>query len=257
MIQGFVATAKLVLFLVVTPPLMLVQILVLKSGIGQKAFVPQVYNRFLIWLLGLKIAVEGPLPTRGLIIANHVSWKDIPALNAALPLSLIAKREVGSWPLFGSLARLQGTIFINRESKRSIIASLTDIQARLLAGDILVLFPEGTTHTGKSVLPFKSSFVAAAERTATPVIPVTLIYQCQHGLPLTLRQRPDVAWYGIGTLLPHLWGILIRGPIHLKIIFHPVLRPKDFANRKHLTKSAEATIRAALAANLHAGAKIR
>lgn len=256
MIQILGAAARLVAFLLFTPPFMLAQMVILKSGLGRKTLIPQAYNKCLSALLGLRITIQGPLPAHGLILANHVSWKDIPALNAVLPLSLIAKREVGSWPLFGALARLQGTIFINRESKRSIIASLKSMQARLQAGDTLVLFPEGTTHTGKSVLSFKSSFVAAAERTGTPVIPVTLIYQTQRGLPLTLRQRPDVAWYGEGTLLPHLWGIMLGGPIGLTVIFHEPLQPKDFANRKLLTKAAETTIRQALASNLHAAAKI-
>jgi len=251
-----IAALKLVVFVSFTPPMMLAQWLLVNADIGKKTWVPQLYNKMLSALLGLKITVEGTPPRSGLIVANHVSWKDIPALNAVLPLSLIAKREVGSWPLFGALARLQGTIFINRDNKRSIIASLEEIKTRLNYGSTLVLFPEATTHTGKSIKPFKSSFVAAAERTGTPVIPVTLIYQRQHGLPLTLRQRPTVAWYGEGDLAPHLWQVLKAGPLALKIVFHPPLHPADFANRKALTKAAERTIRICMAENLHAAAKM-
>jgi len=230
---------------------MLAQWLVLRLEIGRKTWVPQLYNKMLSALLGLQITVEGQRPLHGLIIANHVSWKDIVALNATLPVSLIAKREVGSWPLFGSLARLQGTIFIDRQSKRSIIASLNNLQGRLCEGDCLVLFPEATTHTGKAVMPFKSSFVAAAMRTKTQVTPVTLIYHTQHGLPLTIRQRPEIAWYGSGTLMPHLWGILTKGPVHLTIVFHTALQPQDFPDRKALTKACERIIRRELANSLH------
>ena len=257
MIGSTIAIIKLALFLIYTPPLMLAQWVIVTSGLGKKTGVPQLYNKILSRLLGIRIEIEGERPSHGLILANHVSWKDIIALNAALPLSLIAKREVGAWPLFGSLARLQGTIFINRESKRSIIASLHDIKKRLSHGDTMVLFPEGTTHTGKSILPFKSSFVAAAERTGTQVTPVTLIYKGQHGLPLTLRQRPYIGWYGEGTLAPHLWTFLRRGPVTLKIIFHEPLFPKDFANRKTLSRKAHTIIAKALAENLHAAPKIR
>ena len=236
--------------------MMLMQIVILKSSLGNKTWVPQFYNKTLCRITGIKITLEGQLPVKGMIVSNHVSWKDILILNALMPLSLIAKTEVGSWPIFGSLARLQGTIFVNRIHKRSILTSLTEIQARLLKGDRLVLFPEATTHTGKSVKPFKSSFFAAAVRSATPVTPITIVYKSQHGLPLTLRQRPDVAWYGDGDLAPHLWAILKDGPITVKIIIHAPLNPANFANRKALTIAAQNQIRNALAENLHLDAKI-
>ena len=256
MIRTVIAVLKLVAFLCFTPPMMLLQWLIVKFKIGNPTWVPQIYNQTLCRIIGIKITVEGNPPRSGMIVSNHVSWKDILILNALTPVSLIAKREVGSWPLFGALARLQGTVFVNRESKRSIIASLVELQTRLLQGDVLVLFPEATTHTGKSIMPFRSSFVAAAERTANDVVPVTIIYQSQHGLPLTLRQRPFVAWYGDGGLTPHLWGILKGGPIGVKVIFHPPLRPADFRNRKVLTKAAESQIRMSLAHHLHADPKM-
>ena len=236
--------------------MMLLQIVVLKSGLGNKTWVPQLYNKTLCCILDIKITLEGQCPVKGMIVSNHISWKDILILNALMPLSLIAKTEVGSWPLFGTLARLQGTIFVNRTNKRSILTSLTEIQARLLKGDRLVLFPEATTHTGKSVKPFKSSFFAAAVRSATPVTPVTIVYKSQHGLPLTLRQRPDVAWYGDGDLAPHLWGILKGGPLQVKVIIHAPLSPANFANRKALALAVQNQICNALAENLHLGAKI-
>ena len=256
MIRTIIAVLKLIIFLCFTPPMMLLQWLIVKFKLGNTTWVPQFYNQTLCRIIGIKITVEGNPLKNGLIVSNHVSWKDILILNALTPLSLIAKREVGAWPLFGSLARLQGTVFVNRESKRSIITSLGEIQTRLLQGDVLVLFPEATTHTGKSIIPFKSSFVAAAERTGTEVVPVTIIYQSQHGLPLTLRQRPQVAWYGDGDLAPHLWAIFKSGPIGVKVIFHTPLRPANFLNRKVLTKYAERQIQTSLAHHLHADPKM-
>ena len=253
MIRSVIAVIKLSLFACFTPPMMLMQILILKFNLGNKTWVPQFYNATVCRLIGIRISSHGHLPVTGLIVSNHISWKDILVLNAIIPLSLIAKREVGGWPMFGSLARLQGTIFVNRTNKRSMLASLEAMQARLIKGDMLVLFAEGTTHTGKSVLSFKSSFFAAAERSNTPVIPVTLIYQTQHGLPLTLRQRPDVAWYGEGTLIPHLWAILKSGPLDVKVIIHP---PRNLANRKLLASQSQRLISAALAENLHAAPKM-
>jgi lyso-ornithine lipid O-acyltransferase len=256
LIRAVIAIFKLVTFLCFTPPMMLLQWLIVRFELDNRYWVPRFYNQTLCRIIGIKITVEGNPPENGLIVSNHVSWTDILILNALTPVSLIAKREVNGWPLFGALARLQGTVFVNRESKHSIIASLDEIQKRLLQGDVLVLFPEATTHTGKSIKPFKSSYVAAAQRTGIEVVPVTIIYQSQHGLPLTLRQRPEVAWYGDGGLALHLWGILKGGPIGVKVIFHTALSPADFRNRKVLTKTAETLIRATLAHNLHADPKM-
>ncbi len=236
---------------------MVLQGLVLRLAPDRATYLPQLYHKLLCRLLSIDICVEGRPNVPGLIVANHVSWKDIPILSAIRPVSLIAKREVRAWPLFGTLARLQRTIFINRDSKRNILPSLMTVQHRLLLDETLVLFPEGTTHTGMAVRPFKSSFFAAAMRTQTPLIPVTIVYQRQHGLPLTLRLRPAVAWYGDGDLVPHLWAFMKAGPVLVKIIFHEPLMPKAFDNRKKLAAAAERLIRSTLAENLHATAKMR
>src|SRR3546814_18524849 len=102
---------------------------------------------------------------------------DITVLSAVTPLSFIAKMEVNSWPGFGTLARLQRTVFIDRDRRLSTGSSRDEMQERFKAGETLVLFAEGTSSDGRRVLPFKSAYFAAAEHPDVVVQPVTLAYR--------------------------------------------------------------------------------
>ncbi len=216
-------------FLALTLPLMPVQY------IFHSRRLPWFYHRILCKMLGMTIKVEGALPTApALLVANHVSWLDIPLLSAILPMSFISKREVRTWPLFGAMAKLQRTVFIDRERRLKTAASSNEIGERLLAGDTLVLFPEGTSSDGAQVLPFKSSYFGAVEGLNIPVVPITISYQ---GTP------KFYAWYGNMDLMPHLWTVIKSGPIKVHVTIHAALAKTD---RKTMSREAEATIRAHL-----------
>lgn len=205
-------------------------------------------------VLGVSVTIRGVPPTGPcLIAANHVSWLDIVVLSAALPCSFVAKQEVRSWPFFGFLARLQRTVFIDRGRRSATGSAADEIAQRLSRAEVLVLFPEGTSGDGKSVLPFKSSLFGAAGPSVR-IIPATLAYRTQWNLPLTGRERPRVAWYGDMDLAPHLWNLLASGPIAVDLIFHDALSPKT---RKHAAREAECLIRATLAAALHGPGDLR
>ena len=216
-------------FLALTLPLMPVQFVLRSKRL------PWIYHRLLCKLLGVTITTIGTPPAgAALLVANHSSWLDIPVLSAVRPLSFIAKREVGSWPLFGTLAKLQSTVFVNRESRHSTGNKRTEIAARLQDGDCLVLFPEGTSSDGSQVLPFKSSYFGAVEDLDIPVIPLTISYQ---------GQPKFYAWFGDMDLAPHLWAVIKSGPIKVLVTFHPALIKAD---RKTMAKEAETTIRSTL-----------
>ncbi len=209
---------------------------------------PHAYHRLLCRILGVTVLVDGTPPqASSLIVANHVSWLDIVVLSAATPCSFIAKREVGTWPLFGTMARLQRTIFVDRTRRLSTVDRRDDMSERLAEGGALVLFAEGTSGDGASVRPFKSSFFAAADVNAK-IVPTTLAYLNQWNMPLTRRQRPSVAWYGDMDMAPHLWALLKSGPVTVRVIFHD---PLDTGHRKHAAREAEQTIRSSLASALH------
>jgi len=243
-------------FLLLTLPLMPVQWLLLRFSPNGARLLPHLYHKLLCRILGVKIAIEGRVPEAGLIVSNHVSWLDIPVLSQLCAVSFVTKKDVSQWPLFGAMAKLQNSVFVDRESRQRTGVSRDVMMGKLKSGQMLVLFPEGTSSDGKHVKPFKSAFFGAVEQSEVPVHPVTLIYQTQSGLPLNLRQRPGVAWYGDMKMLPHLWCFLKGGPVTLRVVFHEPLNPRLFKNRKVLAAACEAVIRDGLAQQLHAGPKM-
>jgi 1-acyl-sn-glycerol-3-phosphate acyltransferase len=120
------------------------------------------------------------------------------------------------------------------------------MRERLGQGDILVLFPEGTSSDGRAIKPFKSAFFGAAELPGVIVQPLTLAYSGHRNLPMNGRLRPFYAWYGDMDLPPHLWQALAMGPIEVTVIFHSPLRISEEHSRKALARHAEREVRQGL-----------
>jgi len=242
------AGVKLLGFIAMTlPGLPVQQALIAVSQTGARRF-PHLYHRAVAWWLDIKLTIIGE-PVHGkacLIACNHVSWMDIIVLSALTPLSFIAKKEVNSWPGFGLLARLQRTVFIDRDRRQSTGSSRDEIQERLKAGETLVLFAEGTSSDGFRVLAFKSAYFAAAESADVVVQPVTLVYRGHWGVPMMRRRRPFFAWYGDMDMGPHLWQALAQGPIEVDVICHKPLTLAEAGNRKALARQAEEAVRRGL-----------
>lgn len=235
---------------VLTAPLMPFQVAFRRVSNRAAELLPHYYHRCVCRLLGIRINIKGdPIRAGGcLIAANHSSWLDIPVLSACAPVSFVAKSEVNEWGIFGVLARLQRTMFVDR-TRRSATATFRDaMQRRLARGDHLVLFPEGTSNDGNRVLPFKSALmgaadcdvtVAGARETKVRVQPVSIAYCALHAIPMGRAHRPFFAWYGDMELLPHLWNALCRGPLDIVVHFHEPVTIAEFANRKELTRHCE------------------
>jgi 1-acyl-sn-glycerol-3-phosphate acyltransferase len=231
-------------FLGVTVLGMPVQWLLLKLHARAARTFPHRYHRLVAALFGMHIHVIGkPVVGEGvLMVANHTSWADIVIFSAVTPLSFVAKTEVGSWPLFGTLARLQRTVFVERQRRSTTGESRDEIRDRLLDGDTLLLFPEGTSHDGNRVLPFKSALLGAAEaRLASgehvKVQPVSVAFTGLHGLPMGRENRPSFAWYGDMEMVPHLWEAMLAGPLDVVVQFHEPLS-LDRMDRKTLAARA-------------------
>ena len=150
-------------FVVLTLVLLPFQLIGIAFDLRLQRTIPHLYHRVLCALIGVRIREVGRRSTASpaLILSNHVSWLDICVITALAPVVFVAKSEVAGWPVFGWLARLQRTIFINRQARHQTGAATREIADRLLGGDAVVLFAEGTSSDGIRVLPFRSSLVGA------------------------------------------------------------------------------------------------
>src|SRR6185312_12624204 len=176
------AATIVAIFLIFTFLCMPIQWLLLNLGSRRARTFPHWYHRQVANLFGLRIRLVGtPIRDEGvLIVANHTSWADIVIFSAVMPISFVSKAEVARWPLFGTLARLQRTVFVDRRPQ-STGNQRDEIAQRLADGDNLILFPEGTSDDGNRILPFYSALLGVAERRLpgggpVPVQPVSIGY---------------------------------------------------------------------------------
>lgn len=257
------AAAILSGFFGLTVPLMPVQaaLVRLPSQSAARRF-PHWYHRRVCRLMGIRIEVEGHVepgrPT--LLVSNHTSWLDIPVLSAVAPVSFVAKKEVGSWPFVASLARLQRTVFVDRQRRTAVGDTAGEIAARLAAGDAIVLFAEGTSTDGNRVLPFKTSLFAAAKPSGAGlpapagavVQTVSIVYARLHGVPLGRADRPAVGWYGDMEMQSHAWELLKAGPLDVVVRIGPPMPLEGFAGRKDLAEVTERAVREGVVRTLRA-----
>ena len=194
-----------------------------------------------------------------------MSWLDICVITALAPVVFVAKSEVAGWPVFGWLARLQRTIFIDRQARHQTGAATREIADRLLGGDAVVLFAEGTSSDGTRVLPFRSALVGAVHRalgdtthhTHVTVQPMSLGYVSFGGLPMGRALRDRVAWYGDVDLIPHLLRLLSSGAVDVTVSWGEAVAYDMSADRKAIARDAERSVRRMTAAALRAALPVR
>jgi 1-acyl-sn-glycerol-3-phosphate acyltransferase len=163
--------------------------------------------------LSMAVTTSGSLPTNGLVVSNHLSYLDILFYASVMPCIFISKSEVLLWPVFGMLARCGGTIFVERSRAHSIYEPAREIADALTAGVPVVLFPEGTSTDGSTVLPFRTALLQPAIATRTPILPAAISYLLADGV------EADLCYYGEITFLPHLLGALAHKRIEARIVF--------------------------------------
>ncbi len=194
--------------------------------------------------LGVTVRVSGGAhPGAVLMVANHVSWLDIPALHASAPRArFVSKSNIAHWPLLGRLARAGGTLFIERERKRDALRVVHEVADALRRSDAVAVFPEGTTGAGYEVLPFHANLLQAAIATATVVQPIVLRYS-EPGHPVSLAAQ----YTGATTLMESLMKVCRARGLVVDVRFlapEPVGEP----DRRALAE----TLRGRIAAELNA-----
>lgn len=239
-------------FFAFTLPLMPLQLLFVWTGLRYARTFPHWYHRQVCKIVGVHLNVDGEIAEEQgvLLISNHVSWIDITVLSAVAPVSFVAKQEVASWPFVSWLAKLQRSVFVDRNRRNEVGDKANEILRRLEAGDHVVLFAEGTSSDGNCVVPFKTALFAAAKPVGGRAMgakvsaqTLALTYTKLYGLPLCRRGRPMVAWYGDMDLASHAWRLLGLGPLDAHIRIGPPVPLDAFPDRKALARYAEDKVR--------------
>jgi lyso-ornithine lipid O-acyltransferase len=214
--------------------------------------IPVLYHRLLCALIGVRVEVKGAPPAERplLILANHSSWLDIAVITSVLSVVFVAKREVARWPFFGWLAKLQRSVFVDRGRRHRTGKASSEIAARLIEGDAVVLFAEGTSSDGNRVLPFRTALLGAAqellatgEADQVTVQPLSVAYVRLQGLPIDRRQRSGVSWYGGIDLMPHLLNVVRGGALDVVLTFGAPATYDRSTDRKRLAKAMEDVVR--------------
>jgi 1-acyl-sn-glycerol-3-phosphate acyltransferase len=189
----------------------------------------------------VRSSVDGQIPDGpALVVANHVSWLDIPVIGAAVGARFLSKHEIASWPVIGWLARRHGTVFIRRGAGE-LDRLINDLASALRSGDRVVVFPEATTSDGRQVLRFHPRLFEAARLAGVPVLPIALHYSPDPGTGISAA-----AFFGDARLAPHVWQLLQQphSTVHVQIL--PVLPADGADSRDMLARKARESITAAL-----------
>ncbi|MBC45994.1 MAG: 1-acyl-sn-glycerol-3-phosphate acyltransferase [Thalassospira sp.] len=243
------AAIRLMAYVLLTLVLLPVQMVAIAARLKLADELPRFYHALCLRILHIEVRVSGVdmMDGPGVIVANHASYLDIPVLGALTRGSFIAKTEVADWPVFGLLAKLSRTTFIERRAARSREQN-DQLSQRLGDGDKLILFPEGTSNDGNRVLPFKSTLFASAERVmpdGSPVRfqPISIAATRLDGAPIGRDLRAFYSWYGDMDLAPHLWQFLALGKVTVEIVVHaPVTLADAAGSRKELARICEARV---------------
>jgi 1-acyl-sn-glycerol-3-phosphate acyltransferase len=237
---------------VITLALIPAQWLSVRLELPSRRSIPVIYHRMICRLLGVRITEIGAcLPGRPLlVVSNHTSWLDIPVITAVSPVVFVAKREVATWPLFGLLARLQRSVFVDRDRRHKVAEVNAEIAERLAAGDPVVLFAEGTSSDGNRVLPFRTALIGAARNALAQgqaeevyVQPLSVAYTHLHGIAMGRYRRPVVAWYGSLDLVPHVGALMRQGAIDVVLTWGDPIACDGGTDRKLLARELEAAVR--------------
>jgi lyso-ornithine lipid O-acyltransferase len=200
-----------------------------------RAKLVQLHARRLLRVIGGKIKASGPVPTNGLLVSNHLSYLDILVLGSLAPSVFVAKREIKSWPVFGWLTSLAGSVYVNREKRTHAGQAAKEIEAALHSGVLVILFPEGTSSDGKTILPFKSALLEPATRHPHSLSVGLIQYEINDGDVVE-----EVCYWKDMTLVTHLINLLSKRSVRASVKLAPL--HNGSANRKELALQLHAEV---------------
>lgn len=172
--------------------------------------------RFACRVLGVHVTTRGSMPSSGLLVSNHLSYLDILVLSSIRPCVFVAKQDVARWPLFGWLANAAGTIFVDRDRKFGTLTSIDVMREAIAGGSLVVLFPEGTSFDGSTVLPFKPALLESAVQLRCAIAAASVDYALDDG-----SVADEVCYWRDITLVPHLLNLFFKREIRANYSFSP------------------------------------
>lgn len=200
------------------------------------------WTKWFLGALALEVSVTGAGDTSGpcLIVANHLSYLDVFAIFRACEAVFVTSNEVKQDAFLGTICRLAGCAFVERRNRNGIRDQIAEVSRLLRSGLSVVVFPEGTSSNGESVLPFKRGLLAAACEAQVPVMPLCINYREVDGRQLSSDARDSVFWYGGMDFFPHLLRVMGLRRVRVEIERLPLISLTD---RSLLADAAHASIR--------------
>jgi 1-acyl-sn-glycerol-3-phosphate acyltransferase len=199
---------------------------------GAAAHFSKWWSQGALRLLEVRVNVHGHAPAAPFfLVTNHLGYLDIAVIASRVPCTFVSKSEVAGWPVFGTLASLAGTLYVDRKSKRDAGRVSRLIPDHFAAGGSLALFPEGTSTNGYEVAPFRSPLLEFPAATRYPVHCAALSYRAPRGFPPASR---SMCWWGDATFLPHFLNLFRMRGMTAEIAFAP--QPVSGGDRKSLAK---------------------
>jgi lyso-ornithine lipid O-acyltransferase len=200
---------------------------------GLRNPLPRIFLGGISWIAGVELKVRGEMVHRGaFLLANHVTWMDIPAIAATTGSAFVGHDGLTTMPFLRWLCAMNDTVFVARYDPASVADQVAAVRAAIKDTGALTIFPEGTTSDGTGLLPFKSSLLSALD----PVPPGIAIQ------PVLLDYGPDaadIAWVGDEHGLDNFKRIMARGrALVITLHFLPVLAGETLAGRKAMAAAA-------------------
>jgi 1-acyl-sn-glycerol-3-phosphate acyltransferase len=236
-------TLKIIMHILLVVPLC---ILILVSTKNQQERIIRFWCKRLLSIFEIKVEVTG-LGTylinqkKYLMVANHISWMDIIVIQSIKPCIFVAKSDVASWPLFGWVAQMTGTIFIKRDKVSDIKKALKKMKRRLIKRSVCI-FPEGTSTSGRYLLPFKSNLFQSSIDTNKSILPLCLRYEQNN------TYSDKAAFVDDMSLVDSINKIKQEKDIYVIVEVLQPIRPRY--NRKELASYTQEMIRKNLSQNL-------
>lgn len=201
----------------------------------------QVWSVQLLQHAGITLRIVGQPPVAGpvMLVANHISWLDIPVMHAGRHCRFVSKSDVKGWPLIGTLATAAGTLYIERTSRRDALRMVKTMEESLARGEVLAVFPEGTTGDGRAMLPFHANLIQAAVAAQAPVQPVGLRFADK----ATGATSFAPSYIGDETLVGSIWRTLSAPPIEAVVHYGEIQQPEGRDRRawtQHLHDTVDA-----------------